>query len=393
MKRSRIVVFALLFPLLSGLAAEPRKGLDRLWAVRAAKGLLAFIDTMTVAGKDPSYIEVPKHPWQVIVRGNINQSEVKLKSTIDGSSMFADVVGDMQWEPHIKTNPSTYAGVWAGYRGYGLGYSWNVGGDKGSILTFGAMGGTYGINLRIHRFENDEPEVRYAGYFLEDLGDAPEKAVYESDTFYETLAHPITTRTLLLDGYYLFNGRRFSYAAAYDQSVIQWRSAGSLMAGAMYYHSHIQYVADENADLILYMDNIGRIKQWQASIGVGYAYNLVPCRGLLVSAMAMPMLTFYNRHKTWRYDSNYREIALDDNLYNDEDLPREQYRLKEEPLSVNDSKSNMTLNIDARLSVTYNWDRFFVNAYGQFSNFHYKDGGVKGRLNDWYVNACVGVRF
>lgn len=393
MKRSRIVVFALLFPLLSGLAAEPRKGLDRLWAVRAAKGLLAFIDTMTVMGKDPSYIEVPRRPWQVIVRGNINQSDLKLNSTVDGGSLFSDMVGEMKWEPHIKTNPSTYAGLWAGYRGYGLGYSWNVGGDKGSILTFGAMGGSYGINLRIHRFENDEPAVNFAGRFLEDPGDPPETAVFEEVTFNYPLQHPINTRTLMLDGYYLFNGKHFSYAAAYDQSTIQRRSAGSLMAGAMYFHSHINYVADENADFILLMDNIGRIKQWQASAGVGYAYNLVPCRGLLVSALAMPMVTFYNRHKSWRYGSNLRDLAVDSEMHEIDDLAAEDYRLKEEPLLVNDSHSKMTLNIDARLSVTFNWNRFFVNAYGQFSHFKYKDERVNGRLNDWYVNASLGIRF
>jgi hypothetical protein len=107
----------------------------------------------------------------------------------------------------------------------------------------------------------------------------------------------------------------------------------------------------------------------------------------------MPMLTFYNRHKTWRYDSNYRDLALDDDLHDDDELSPSLWKLKEEPLSVNDSHSNVTLNIDTRLSLTYNWKRFFLNAYGQFSNFHYKDGDVSGRLNDWYINASLGVRF
>jgi hypothetical protein len=43
--------------------------------------------------------------------------------------------------------------------------------------------------------------------------------------------------------------------------------------------------------------------------------------------------------------------------------------------------------------VTYQWDRFFVNAFGQYSRFRYKDGAVKGSLSDWYVNASLGVRF
>lgn len=49
----------------------------------------------------------------------------------------------------------------------GLGYSKNVGGDKGSIFRLGATGGAYGVNLRIHRFKTDEPEVKFRGYIPE----------------------------------------------------------------------------------------------------------------------------------------------------------------------------------------------------------------------------------
>jgi hypothetical protein len=352
----------------------------------------SLLDTLAVKGVDRNYIEAPKRPWQLILKGNVNQSMLRLESTIDGSSLFTGVAGNMQWEPTIKTAPATYAGIWAGYRGYGFGYSWNVGGDEGSILTFGATGGSYGVNLRIHTFRNDEPEIRYSGMFIPD-DDPSSPAVYESQTSKMHLAHAIRTRTMLLDAYYMFNGKRFSYAAAYDQSVIQKRSAGSLMAGAMFYYSHVNYAEDENADFILMMDNIGRIKQWQFSIGAGYAYNLVPCKGLLISAMAMPMLTVYDRHKTWRYDSNYRDLALDDMTHDESELPESEWRLKDEPLSVTDSNDPLTLNVDARLSVTYQWSRFFVNAYGQYSRFRYKDGNVKGSLSDWYVNASLGVRF
>jgi hypothetical protein len=165
------------------------------------------------------------------------------------------------------------------------------------------------------------------------------------------------------------------------------------MVGAMYYYSHINYANDENAAFILLMDDIGRIKQWQLSIGAGYAYNLVPCRGLLINAMFMPMLTVYDRHKTWRYDSNLRDQAINNVLYNEDELIESDYRLKEEPLSVTDSHSPIALNFDTRLSLTYQWNWLFINAYGQFSRFHFKEGCVKGTLLDWYVNASIGVRF
>ena len=386
-------ILILLFLLTGGTSqtiAQEKK--DSPKVLRLVKKLGNLLDTMAVKGIDRKYIDVPEKPWQFILRGNINQSYLKMKATIDASSMFTNTVGDLKWEPRIKTSPATYAGFWVGYRGYGFGYSWNVGGDKGRILTFGATGGCYGINLRIHTFDTNEPDVHYEGRFIpESSPDSP--PVYESNTRSAELPSPISTRTIMVDGYYLFNSKRFSYAAAYDQSAIQKRSAGSLMAGAMYYHSHINYATDDNAAFILLMDNIGRIKQWQVSAGVGYAYNWVPCKGLLINAMVMPMLTFYNRHKTWRYDSNYRDLAMDVIVHHEDELQPEDYRLKEEPLSVVDRNSNITLNYDARLSLTYQWQRFFINAYGQYSNFHHSDGGVRVSLHDWYVNAALGIRF
>ncbi len=375
-----------LMAMLTTITAQTTK--DPKGVVRFFNRLGALLDTMAVKGVDPHYIVAPKRPWQVIVKGNINQSELKMKSTINGSTMFSNVVGELEWEPTIKTTPSTYAGVWAGYRGYGFGYSWNVGGDNGSILTFGATGGSYGINLRIHSFSNDNPEVHYKGLFTTGTNTGT-----VSNNESTPLASPIKTRTLLLDAYYMFNGKRFSYAAAYDQSVIQKRSAGSFMVGAMYYHSHINYADDKNADFILLMDDIGRIKQWQFSIGAGYAYNLVPCRGLLINAMFMPMLTVYDRHKTWRYDSNLRDQAIDNVVHEEDELVKSDYRLKEGFLSVTDSHSPIALNFDTRLSLTYQWNRFFLNAFGQFSRFHFKDGSVNGTLLDWYVNASLGIRF
>lgn len=355
-----------------------------------------FLDSMAVKGVDRNYIGAPEKPWQVILRGNINQSDLKLSaSTNKAEDVLFFMKGDMTWEPRIKTDPATYAGIWAGYRGYGFGYSWNVGGDKGRILTFGATGGSYGVNLRIHWFDNDEPNVYMKGTVWSVSDD--DELIYAPLEFDEELelGSPIRTRALFLDGYYLFNGKKCSYAAAYDQSAIQKRSAGSLMAGAMYFHSTIKYDDDMNADLIMLMNDIGVIKSWQASAGVGYIYNWVPAKGLLISAMAIPMVTFYNHHKMWHYDSNLKDLVEQGGWEEFLDMEDVDYRIREaktHPIST--ENSSIKLNYDARLSITYEWNnRLFVNAFGQFSNFKYHTEDMSGRLNDWYVNASIGIRF
>ena len=339
------------------------------------KKLGALIDTLSIKGVDRQYIDNTELPWQVILKGNINQSDLKMDVT-----ELLDP-GVLSFKPRLRTEPSTFVGIWAGYRGYGLGYTVNVGGDEGSYLTFGATGGSYGLNVRIHRFENKSPEFTFSSSI--DGEDFKVKDQIE-------IGSPIKMRTLIANGYYLFNGRHFSYAAAYDQSVIQKRSAGSLMAGAMYYHAHINYANNRNANLIYIMKNIGRVKLWQASIGIGYAYNWVPVNGLLVNAMAMPMLTFVNDIKVFNYTTNIEELINKESGDNDPGGSLDKMRI--EKGTDKTQHGSLNVNFDARLSLTYNFGRYFVNAYGQFNRFRYHYHDNKGRLNDWYINASLGIR-
>lgn len=181
--------------------------------LQAQGGLSSFfkkvgtkLDSMSVKGVDRRYIDAPERPWQVIVRGNVNQTIVSMST--HGS--FAGE--DYHAKPSLRTNPSQYMGFWVGYRGYGLGYTVNVRGDKGSNFTFGATGGSYGVNVRIHSFENSSPNFNLNSDLI---------AEENKDDWMEVhLTNPIHVNTIIADAYYLFNGKRFSYCAAYDQSVI-----------------------------------------------------------------------------------------------------------------------------------------------------------------------------
>lgn len=357
-----------------------------------AKRVGTLLDSMSVKGVDRRYIDAPKQPWQVILKGNVNQSSLKMHSKGTLNVQVDDDVSisvPYSATPSLKTEPSRYVGIWAGYRGYGLGYTVNVGGDKGSYLTFGATGGAYGINVRLHSFENSNPNFNmYSSIIPEDSKD---------DWQDVKLIDPIKIRTIIADGYYLFNGKHFSYAAAYDQSVIQKRSAGSLMVGGMYYHGSIRYDTDTNGDLVYIMHGLGKIKLWQGSMGVGYAYNWVPVKGLLVNAMAMPMVTFVNRIKAYGYSTNVQELMRESEFL-DEEMTDEEWdkwfygKVKVTPAGSKTFNSGIILNFDARLSVTYNFGRYFVGAYGQYNNFRYRHAESRGHLDDWFVNASFGIR-
>lgn len=348
--------------------------------LRPIMALKHFIDSSAVRGVDRRFIESPKLPWQVIVRSNLNQTDLRMNSAVNGEELFFEAQGDIQWEPHIRTAPSTYVGIWAGYRGYGFGYSRNVAGDKGSYFSFGITGGSYGANVRIHHFKAKETEMKVSGYMPD----------WTEESFSYHLAEPMDVRTVIANAYYLFNGRYFSYAAAYDHSVIQRRSAGSVVASAMYFQSKIDYSSPSNAEMMLWMGDIGRMKQWQASLGVGYAYNWVPARGWLFSAMVMPMLAAFNRLKVWCYDSNYRQLALDEEVHDTDELNPEDYQVW--PLEEHVQRSEFKLTFDARFSLTYQWSRCFINSYCQYNRFSFRHDRSKGMLNDWLVYLQLGVR-
>jgi len=341
-----------------------------------------LIDTMSVRGVDRRYIEAPEKPWQLIVRGNVSQTIVSMntKGVIEGMEYDA--------KPSLRTEPAQYVGLWAGYRGYGLGYTVNVGGDKGNYFTIGATGGSFGINVRIHSFDNSSPNLNLDSDILSDSN---------KDEWREVkLIDPIHVNTLIADGYYMFNGKKFSYAAAYDQSVIQKRSAGSLMAGLMYNYTNIDYSSKYNGDIIYLMEGLGRVKLWQGSVGVGYAYNWVPARGLLINVMAMPMLTFVNKIKAYGYATNVEELMEDPIFWSD--ISNEEWdewfykNLQITPMGDMTFNSGLTFSFDGRVSLTYNFGRCFFSAYGQFNNIRYSHNSTSGYLNDWFVNTSFGIR-
>jgi len=84
-------------------------------------------------------------------------------------------------------------------------------------------------------------------------------------------------------------------------------------------------------------------------------------------------------------------MALDEELHSDDELPREDYRIT--PMDTDKRRSRTTLNFNCRASVSYNWERCYLNAYGNFYNSRYHYSANSGWLNDWSATLDLGVRF
>lgn len=386
----------------------------------------SFVERSVVHGLDTNYVKTPSRPWQISIKSRVSQTDLQMHSVIDGGELFDGEgtmpfirgVGDMETDPRIMTKVSTSLGVKVGYKGISASYSFPIGGDKSQNISLRSTGRWYALNFRWHKFKTKTVRTHYAGAVqgreIEDFDEATEDYKFSDwgeaygwdETEKEQLPSDMSIKTLIFDAFYIFNHKKFSYAAAYNQKTIQARSAGSPIVGLMGYYADFKYNDDRNAELIYFMDGIGRLRQYQLAVGAGYAYNFVPAKGWLISAMAMPMLTVVNRTRINSYESNFKEKAKENLLaYVIVEAMKEEGveglddvnldftdELKIEGTGAHSRNNRLALNFTTRLSVTYNWSRYFINANGQFNNFNYKHRAMHGHLNDWYINASVGVR-
>ena len=281
------------------------------WAHRTSRNIRQRLDSALFRKVDTTYIEVPKKAWRVILRPKINQIDTRVSSVLDddliaklGESWGLDLTGlHFDWLMKLEQPMSTSVGVWVGYRGLGIGYSQSLTKHSGRYFSLSSTGSCYGVTLSVRSFETDDLSTRINLSYIDEN-------YSERDDNYDSYA-PIKVNTLFLDGYYVFNGKRYSQAAAYNQSVIQRRSAGSFLLGLSWYQSSIDLSNKLNGDIILASNHIGKIKVHQGNIGFGYGYNWVPARNWLMNVMVMPTVAFYNRVKVTKYASNYDFFVLD----------------------------------------------------------------------------------
>ena len=95
----------------------------------------------------------------------------------------------------------------------------------------------------------------------------------------------LRTRLLNVTGYYVFNHKRFSYPAAFSQTYIQKRSAGSWLVGFSYQGGSLKSTDDAPENMPVTRFHVGHF-----GIGGGYGYNLVLHRKWLLHLSTMPTI-------------------------------------------------------------------------------------------------------
>ena len=357
-----------------------------------------YLDSTAKAKVDERYIEVPDKPWRVILRHKTNGVAVDYNQELD----FPETNESAEWKLRFEPPIASSLGFWVGYRGTGISYSYSLAKNAGRYFSFSSTGAKYGLTFRLRRFN-----MREATFSATDYKNGQKLEEYEEK---ENIPSPVWIRSAYLNGYYVFNGRHYSQAAAYNQSVIQRRSAGSFLLGATWYQSSFDYSDKTNLLYMIIARGIHRIKVHQANIGFGYGYNFVPFRGLVINAMAMPTLSVYNRVKVERYDFNLVLSSKDDEVddYGKWDPQTRTWangKSKKPVLLLADGDkidywdldsevdySALHLNLDLRLGITYNWKNYYIGLQSQFNNFTYKKDDSSVTLSEGFAQLALGVR-
>ena len=361
--------------------------------------LQQYLDTKAKAKVDPHYIEVPEKPWRVILRYKENMVDVDYSQSTDFPVTNEHSDWNLRFEPPVASS----VGFWVGYRGTGFSYSKSLTKNTGRYYSFSTTGAKYGFNFRLRRFNTKDAKFSSTDY------EAGQTTGEPYDTAF-SMPSPVWIRSVYINGYYVFNGRRYSQAAAYNQSVIQRHSAGSLLVGATWYQSSFDYSDLQNAVFMIIGHGIYRAKVHQANLGVGYGYNWVPLRGLVLNVMAMPTVSVYNRVKAYMYETNY-DLSPKEPVDNYGDWNRETRRwdngkTHKPLLMLRDSNnqfdyweaepevahSMFRLNLDLRLGIAYNWRNCFIGVQAQYNNFNYKSDHCKVNIYDAYARVSFGVR-
>lgn len=287
---------------------------------------------------DTNFVIRPEGKLTLKLRLNQTGNDFHAKGTVNGFYSEAD----------LKTSHKTTMSIGASYRGISAAVAINPAKMKGLYKDYEFNLNYYSSRLSLD-FSYQRSET-LAGDFTGDRGDLR----LESG---EALL-----KVLNIAGYYTFNHRRFSYPAAFTQSYIQRRSAGSWLAGISYQGGSIKTTDDLKArnpnapDVRIYIGHVG--------IGGGYGYNWVPSKKWLLHLSILPTVVVYNRNNM---------------TVNGERKEAQHMRL------------NMLFN--ERAAVVYNFSpRYFASLTAVVNNSVFKDDNVTVNQNKWRARASFGMR-
>ena len=112
-------------------------------------------------------------------------------------------------------------------------------------------------------------------------------------------AGDVDVTTLFVSGYFAFNRKKFSMPAAFKQSYIQRKSAGSVLAHLDFRYAGLKFDDD---NYIAQAGGVRELELYQLAIGVGYGYNYT--RSITETFIYNPTTQKYQTHTSKQNGDN-----------------------------------------------------------------------------------------
>lgn len=297
----------------------------------------------------------------------------------------------------LSENLCKKIGLEVGYGNVGFGYGLEVGPKsawKKSAFAFNIVGKSWGARLNYFKITN--PFI--SGLTLGTEGDE----FYQHDEF---IADELAAlRSFTIDGYYVFNNKRFAYPATYKKSLVQRRTAGSWMLTARYMQGSLYNSPEASWDSYNLLDCFSTM---QASIGGGYSVNFVlwhtdpteprdqGLRNLTINLTAMPVITLFNYLKTTSYEYGFDEETGE--IYNAGE-------------KVSKIWCYPMPNYIGSAAIGFTFNRFFFSTQFTYNRFYFRsrdafdanqmdipdyvdDLNFRGTFHDWMLKGLLVYRF
>ena len=215
----------------------------------------------------------------------------------------------------IQSDPSAILGGYIYYSILGYGATWNLN-DLGI-----PAGKTNGTSLRqtlmIHTAKIFAEYYQFNSGKGAEIVSVTDMELRGRDNSFSGL----DSRCKGVSAVYMFNNRHFSWPAAFGENAVQRKSCGSWSVGFQYNHQRIHFDADALPD---YMKGsidstllFSQVNYNDYCVNVGYSYNCVLGRNLLLAVSLMPSLGYRRSNITEAQEEQHsilNNISTDLNL-------------------------------------------------------------------------------
>lgn len=352
MKRFPVLLCCLLCGLrLSAAPAPPVPPADSTFLQRATRFVTRLSDRIMALppvqffqARDTSYYSQPDGNWTARIRSNLSGNRIRAAGS-DGQAGFKTVLSD-------PASLSQTIGL--SYKGFSLSHTFNPWRRESHDIKydFSAYSNMLGVNLTYRTISSYRGYTESGGQRIADItGERASRHLFAVNAFG------------------ILNYRRFSFPATFNQSYIQHKSAGSLIAGLSYGNDQTEIPAVGESPLI-HVDS--RI----VSAGAGYGYTFVPHRfGWQVMVVALPKVIFYNSQR------------LRSRPARGEDIPERESDIR---LFLRHPEFDFSAQLAA---VKWFYDRYFIGFSATLDGYSIHIDGYRLTQSRWETNLTLGARF